>query len=194
MSALYSKPDDPVTESFWKMGMSSFAGFFKKLSSSKSSDLTLTIEVLEQRQQLSDLVAELRPQIDLGFSQLKQWEEIMQQIEQNKDLANANKHFDIKHKVNVSHKVPLPTGKHTTWCSVCNNTCHKICRRKNDEDKARCSSMDKDGKCKVCPKKCHWSSHCNNTHYVVWKTEKKVTRSDEIFRRYVDANSKKIQS
>jgi len=195
MSALYSQDtDDPVTQAYWKMGMSSFEKFFDTLSSSTSTpSLKLTKIVLEQRQQLSDLAVVLRPQIDKGFSEMKRFEEIMRQIEQNKDLANANKDFDIKQKVPVAQKVQLPTGKHTTWCSICNNTCHKFCSRRNDADKKRCSSMDKDGNCKVCPKKCHWSSHSNNSHYVVWKTEEKETRAKELYKKYISANSQKSQ-
>ena len=50
----------------------------------------------------------------------------------------------------------------------------------NDDNKARCCAMGKDGNCTECPSHCHWTQH-HNTPYIIKLVSKK--KEKKIFRK-----------
>ena len=72
-SALFSRTDNDGTffnSMFWKMGSSSFANFFDKFNKVVMKSLTMTREVLKQRQQLQTLIPRLQVQVKVGLNQM----------------------------------------------------------------------------------------------------------------------------
>ena len=84
-------------------------------------------------------------------------------------------------------------GVFTTLCTVCNRTCHEICRIGPGRTKEHCSAMF-NGKCKICPKKCHFSVHHNSEYILKWDTREREQTLDELKKLYCDAKSSKSNS
>ncbi|CAL8366423.1 unnamed protein product [Boreogadus saida] len=76
----------------------------------------------------------------------------------------------------LTKEVLKQRGNYTTNCEPCQRTCHHPCKISIDADKNRCIAFDKDGNCKQCEKKCHWSVHSNQTYRWVYEevTEKRT--------------------
>ena len=81
---------------------------------------------------------------------------IQQVIKAKAKEIDASKNFIIKTTVPVIIKEPLDAGTYVTNCIVCNFTCHYPCDLANDDEKAGCGAMGKNGQCNACPSKCHW--------------------------------------
>lgn len=92
-SALFAENDAEEYETsfdelFWKMCLGSFSNFFEEFRKAESVSLTLTREVLEEREQLHVLIEGLNVQITLGLNKLeemRQEEIVMQQREKEID-------------------------------------------------------------------------------------------------------------
>ena len=176
---------------FWKMGFISFKKFFDEFTKAQEVSLTLTKEVLQERQQLEITVQGLQQQISAGVAkleELRQEEIILQQREA--EIA-SNKDFTYSVTITKQKKVDLPTGQYVTNCLTCNFTCHKRCAFNNNEDKYRCSAMDGKGiteaSCRICPQKCFWQNHVNNPYCFEIYTEEEVKTSDELKQKYQTA-------
>ena len=168
--ALFSRTDNDFNSMFWKMGVSSFANFFDKFNKAEMKSLTMTREVLKERQQLETLIPGLQVQVKVGLNQMDaiQQEEEALKIHENSIMENRN--FTYHVKVQKIKKVNLPAGTNTTTCRKCNFTCHDYCPYSNDRSKANCCAMS-GGKCTVCPGRCHWSDHSNVPYRIDYYTE-----------------------
>ena len=93
-----------------------------------------------------------------------------------------------------SVKTNLPTGVHVTLCSHCNVTCHNNCKIVQDAKKARCSSMDKRGRCRICPKKCSWTKHHNAPYYWEVKTTAVKVVPEDLIKRWAGENGSHEQA
>lgn len=176
---------------FWDMGIASLDGFFKQLLRMEPRSLQLTKQVLEEREQLQTIVVALQPQIQAILDKidtLRQEERIMEQHEA--DIA-ANKNFKYKVKEPRIEKHDIDgQGWYVTNCTKCNFTCHNRCGIPRNEDKSGCIAMDANY-CKMCPGKCHWTAHCNNSFWFeVQQVEVEKTYYD-LKKRYEDALSSK---
>ena len=58
----------------------------------------------------------------------------------------ANKDYEADVTVAGSEEEYLPSGTYVTNCRVCNSTCHDNCAFADDNDKAKCSAMEPQGK------------------------------------------------
>ena len=67
-----------------------------------------------------------------------------------------SKNFQIKIKRPNVTRENLPPGIYTITCWICNFTCHNNYDYSNNEDKRHCCSMNTQGNCTVCPKRCRW--------------------------------------
>ena len=199
-SALFPEPPDaksgnedsgPTDELYWKLCMDNFDKFAKKLVTMQAQSLTLTREVLEERQQLETVMQSLQVQMKLWvrkIADLKQEERCMEENEA-KIAANENFTYTVKTSKVVKQDIS-DSGIHVTNCLNCNYTCHKNCALANDDDKIKCCAM-KDGLCTVCPKRCRWYRHVSNP----WRFEvTEVTEErtyDELKQRYDEATQAK---
>ncbi|KAL1279270.1 hypothetical protein QQF64_025943 [Cirrhinus molitorella] len=172
---------------FWKLGFSSMKKFFTSLNMMKTQSLSLTQEVLKERQQLEVLVQGLQPQINAGLTKLDEIKRTRAALEQHKAEMDANKDFEYEIEVTVPKKIENTTGYYLTNCQKCHFTCHATCSRGNDSDKYKCTVM-KDGKCKVCPGKCVWDVHHNQKYKWDYIKEKKKETYQELKKRFEDAH------
>ncbi|XP_056627513.1 uncharacterized protein LOC130439107 [Triplophysa dalaica] len=171
---------------FWKLGNSSLRNFFKSLEQMKTKSLSLTKEVLKERQQLEILVEGLQPQINAGLTKLDEIKKTNAVLEQHKADMDANKDFEYEVEVTVPKQVKNKPGSFLTNCQICNYTCHDICVYADDKDKKECCAM-RDGKCQVCPGKCIWNVHFNQAYKWDYVKEMKKGTYKELKQRYKEA-------
>lgn len=178
------------TELFWELGMDSFKLFFTKLSSLKSKSLNHSKNVLDIRERMQNKILALRPKLDQGLILMEAMRKEINEIKINTDLINKTRNFKIKTKRPNVTRENLPPGRHTTTCLICNFTCHQNCYYSNNEDKKNCCSMNYNGFCTVCPKKCRWQEHVN-VPYIIKHGEIEVEETvEELKKKYFDSSNK----
>jgi hypothetical protein len=175
-----------ICEAFWKIGVSSFKKCLSAFEKAESVSLTLTREVLQERERLEAIIQGLQQQmqaclheIDILHQEKNVLKEHETDIERNKDFT-----YEIKVMHHVIEK--LPPGTFVTHCMYCSFTCHENCKISNDDEKMGCVAMKShgsDAKCTVCPMQCHWSSHKNTGE--IYKKEYKME-----LKTYEDLKSK----
>ena len=139
---------------------------------------------------MQNKILALRAKLDQGLSLMEAMKKEINEIQINANLINKAKNFKIKTKrLNITRE-NLPIGIYTTTCLICNFTCHNNCPFSNNEDKKNCCSMDNQGNCTVCPKKCRWQEHVN-VPYVIKHTEIEVEETiEELKKKYYDGKNK----
>ncbi|XP_073691414.1 uncharacterized protein [Garra rufa] len=172
---------------FWKLGFSSMNKFFTSLNMMKTQSLSLTQEVLKERQQLEVHVQGLQPQINAGLTKLDEIKKTRAALEQNKAEMDANKDFEYELVVTVPKQIENNTKYYLTNCQKCFYTCHDTCVFGNDSDKHKCKAM-KDGKCTVCPGKCDWNVHFNQKYKWDYVPEKRKETYQDLKKRYEAAH------
>ncbi|KAL1279176.1 hypothetical protein QQF64_025849 [Cirrhinus molitorella] len=168
---------------FWKLGFFSMRKFFTSLNTMKTQSLSLTQEVLKERQQLEVHVQGLQPQINAGLTKLDEIKKTRAALEQNK----AEMDFEYELEVTVPKQIENNTGNYLTNCQKCFYTCHDTCVYANDNDKEKCWAMT-DGKCRVCPGKCAWNVHFNQKYKWDYVKEKRKETYQDLKKRYEDAH------
>uniref|UniRef100_A0A3Q3JM84 AIG1-type G domain-containing protein n=1 Tax=Monopterus albus TaxID=43700 RepID=A0A3Q3JM84_MONAL len=157
--------DGTFDKMFWNMGTQSMKRFFVALNRIEPKSLTLTKEVLKERQRLENSVEKLQEQVKLGLAKLEEIKETSEILKEHEAEISRNKDFEFEVtpvQVDISG-----TGCYITNCQKCHFTCHDNCVYANDADKKRCSAMGSDGYCSVCPGKCYWNVHFNQKYK--WK-------------------------
>ena len=185
-SALYAKNTNAsFDQMFWLMGNVSFQEFFFKFGTTNSVSLQLTNLVLKEREQLEALVEGLNPQITVGLAKMEQMRKEKQILERHETDIENNKDFETTVPKLVAKRTNLSgTGRHTTTCLVCNNTCHKDCKIPEDSEKKGCVAMNEDGKCNVCPGKCRWRRHSNVPYLIEYQTINEKITLKELKEKY----------
>ena len=150
------------------MGQESFRLFFLALEKYKPQSLTLTKEVLAERERLESYVKTLREEITRGVQEIDKLEQLKEKLKSKERNMDAFKDFEITVNVTKQKKVDLPCGVHVTNCLTYNRTCHDNCKF-TDDQKFRCCVMSPsqdrtNAKCTVCEGKCHWKQHVNNPY------------------------------
>ena len=199
-SALFPEPPDAQSGNadgglsdalYWKLCMGSFDYFAKTLVTMQAQSLTLTREVLEERQQFETVMQSLQVQMKLWvrkIAELKQEERCMEEIEA-KIAANENFTYTVKTQKIVKHDLS-GTGIHVMNCLNCNYTCHRNCAITKDNETIKCYAM-KDGWCTVCPKQCRWNRHVSNPWRFEVTEETEERTYDELKQRYDEATQAK---
>ena len=200
-SAVFPKPPDaqssnedkgPSDALYWKLCMGSFDKFAKKLVTMQAQSLTLTREVLEERQQLETVMQNLQVQMKLWVRKIAELKQEERCMEYNEAIIAANENFTytVKTPKVVRHDLS-GTGMYVMNCLNCNYTCHERCAYANDDDeKINCSAM-KDGWCTVCPQRCRWNRHVSNPWWFEVTEETEERTYDELKQRYDEATQAK---
>jgi hypothetical protein len=150
--------------------------------------LTLTQQVLHERERLEDIMKGLQHNIEMGLQKI----ETLHQTKKHHADIQRNKEFEISTDVHVCHRVALKVGEHTMNCLRCNSTCHFPCTISNSDKRYYCDAM-KNGACTVCKGKCGWRQHVNADARIEFKT-KTVTRTvKELQAKYYNAKSGKTK-
>ncbi len=158
-SAVFAASDNEANAYYWKFGFASLAKFFTHIQMVKPVSLTLTKEVLKERENLQLLLQALQKWISEGFGKLENIENVSRVIMELKGTMRANK--DHKIETTVETQELKVAANSITNCTVCNYTCHNPCHIWGDK-KGWCSIM-KGGKCVSCPGRCPAESHQNGT-------------------------------
>ncbi|XP_048029404.1 uncharacterized protein LOC125257035 isoform X2 [Megalobrama amblycephala] len=173
---------------FWDLGFFSMREFFTSLNKMETKSLSLTREVLKERQQLEVLVEGLQPQINAGLSKLDAIKKTRAALEQHKAEMDANKNFEYEVEEIVPKQIENHSDYFLTNCHKCHYTCHGACSRA-DSNKNLCTVM-KDGKCTVCPGKCVWNVHFNQKYKWRYVTEKRKETYQDLKKRFEEAHGK----
>jgi hypothetical protein len=156
-SAVYAGTNNESNLYYWKFGFDSLQSFFRHVQVVQPASLTLTKEVLKERETLHLHLDGLQRWINDGFEALQSIENTTRVVMELKGTMRANKNFKVKKTV---HPQETKVVNHfITNCKVCMFTCHDPCYIAGD-DKKGCASM-RDGRCVQCSGKCSWDSHSN---------------------------------
>lgn len=178
-----------LDELFWEKCLRSFSKFFEEFLKTESVSLTLTREVLEEREQLLVSIEGLKEQITLSLDkreEIKQEKIVMQQHE--KDIE-TNK--DFTYTVDIPKPVHLKGTGHHTICETCNSTCHTNCKVDDDALKYGCWAMNKRGNCRICPGKCNWLKHKNRPYQIKYETITEKRTAKDLKKKYFKAVQQK---
>ncbi|XP_072885981.1 uncharacterized protein [Hemitrygon akajei] len=88
--------DNNFDATFWKMGENSMKKFFRALSKMEAKCLSLTKEVLREREQLETIVEVLQIQIQAGLSKQEELRKTQQVLNQHQTELDANKNFEYE--------------------------------------------------------------------------------------------------
>ncbi|XP_071832676.1 uncharacterized protein [Apostichopus japonicus] len=185
--------DNDFDEMFWKMGEKSFLKFFKTLKTTQAKSISLTQDVLNERQSLETHVAGIHQHIRTGLTKLEQLRIEVDVLHRHEVDIEMNKDFTFTVTEDTVKLEDIPTGTFITNCLTCNYTCHYPCFIPDDEQKKSCAAMDiTKGFCTVCPKHCFWNVHKNMTYRCVIVPVKKLKTSEDLKARYKAASGKKL--
>ena len=159
---------DQLNLTFWNIGMKSFERFTEKLNKFSPVKLDQTQQVLRERSRLSQNIEILNGKLKLALNKTEAIKQQYKVINGLKIDINDSKNYEIETQVPEVKKVPFSeSGRYMTTCLICTRTCHVKCYIKDDDDKRRCTCIDNNGYCTVCPKKCLWTEHKNRPYQLV---------------------------
>uniref|UniRef100_A0A3B4ZA65 AIG1-type G domain-containing protein n=1 Tax=Stegastes partitus TaxID=144197 RepID=A0A3B4ZA65_9TELE len=188
-----SDEDNSFDEMFWKMGTKSMEKFFTALGKMKTKSLLMTQEVLNERKHLETAIEGLQPQVRAGLAKLQEIKTTQEKIKEHETVMTSNENFVIEVDVIQPVKKQLTEkGAYITNCQKCSTTCHYPCAIANDNEKRGCASMDRTGMCTVCPGKCIWSVHFNQTYRWEYVTVKEKQTLQELKHKYEKASNEKM--
>ncbi|XP_030607797.1 uncharacterized protein LOC115795828 [Archocentrus centrarchus] len=178
---------------FWEMGTKSMKRFFDALNVIETKSLTMTKEVLRERNQLEISVENLQKQVKLGLAKLEEIKETSDKLKEHEAEISRNENFEFEVTVKKPDQVDISgTGIYLTNCQQCHFTCHDNCAYANDADKIKCWAMGSNGYCTQCPGKCIWSVHFNQKYKWVYKEVKEKRTIKELKEKYQKAEGEKM--
>ncbi|XP_028987093.1 uncharacterized protein LOC114844147 [Betta splendens] len=185
--------DENFDEMFWNMGSRSMEKFFIALGKMTTKSLLMTKEVLRERKQLETAIEGLQPQVKAGLAKLQQIKSTKEKIKEHETVMVSNKDFEIEVDVIQPVQTMLTNkGVYITNCQKCSVTCHYPCGIAADSEKRGCASMDGAGMCTVCPGKCVWSVHFNQTYSWGYVKVKERKTLQELKEKYEKATREKL--
>nr|XP_033787967.1 uncharacterized protein LOC117354470 [Geotrypetes seraphini] len=147
-------------ERFWREGTKNLGEFFQSLENSKKQNLTLSVNVLNERKEYERILKEILCQIQACFTkqgELEMEQNALLQYQHERDTNKNSAHEVQKKTVKIDLK-----EKNAFTCLRCNYTCHYPCKyfvaNINIANYA-CTSIDIFGNCKKCPSQCGISYH-----------------------------------
>lgn len=127
---------------FWRMGLLSIQEFYKAFQSTPDISLSMTVEVLNKRKQLTIAIEQLRWKIQFGLRKLEEIRVEEMEIRKHEADIMAGKKFQYTVRQTQRKEVSLEgTGQFVTNCLQCNYTCHYPCIIADDQQKFSCYIM-----------------------------------------------------
>lgn len=153
----------------------------------------MTQEVLKERKHLETAVEGLQPQVKAGLAKLEEIRTTKEKIKEHETAMTSNENFEIEVDVIKPVKIQLTKkGEYITNCQKCSITCHYPCAIEDDAQKHSCASMDRTGRCTVCPGKCIWNVHFNQTYSWEYVKVKEKQTLLELKDKYKKATKEKM--
>ncbi|CAJ1073079.1 uncharacterized protein LOC117809023 [Xyrichtys novacula] len=169
---------------FWNMGAMSMKRFFTAVNLMDTKSLTLTKEVLTERQQLETSVEGLQKQVKVGLAKLEEIKETTEKLKEHEAEINRNKDFTFEVNIIKPFQIHQTGGGYLFNCQQCDFTCHDNCFCTADKDKIKCSAVGPDGYCRVCPGKCIWSVHFNQKYKWEYRNVTETKTVEELKKKY----------
>ena len=173
-SALYT-PYEPGqnsnTKFYWDLGMNNVKAFFDIILKNDLPPLSLTLtkQVMLQRNWLFENVKCSQKRVNEGFKMLDDSRELLEQIKKNKDLIDQNGEFKTTQTIKTPRTIYL--DKTYQFCSNCKVMCCQICVWPPNEPYSMCSYFHDGRVCPRCPGHCSRYSHVRANSYVVYDTK-----------------------
>uniref|UniRef100_A0A3Q2UBH8 Uncharacterized LOC110367960 n=1 Tax=Fundulus heteroclitus TaxID=8078 RepID=A0A3Q2UBH8_FUNHE len=181
------------TFEFWKMGTKSMASFFDSLTHIRTVRLTMTTDVMEERKQLENIAEELQKKVKLGLAKVEEIRMTKEKLQEHEAEIRQNENFEFYISMTKTEQVDIShTKQYITNCLQCHVTCHFPCSIPRDEDKKGCAAMESDGYCKVCPGKCFWNVHSNQSFRWEYTEIKEKITLKELKEKYEKACGQKV--
>ena len=180
--------NNPLTHTFFDIGMKSFEDFTKRIAKLKPKSLDKSRDVLKERQSLEKRVELLSEALTKGLNKVDEIKSVIKMVKSLKGDLNDSKNFKYKQKKLKLERIPIPDNQLTTMCKQCGVTCHKVCYCTNEE-KAGCSAMNGNGYCDVCKGKCHWSMHINVPYIIEEHYYEVEAEWSELKKKYTNSKS-----
>ncbi|KAL1277236.1 hypothetical protein QQF64_023909 [Cirrhinus molitorella] len=177
-----------LCEIVWTSTFKQMKAFFKALGTIESKDLTLTKNVLEERERLEKAMADLIPQISAGLSKLNEIKTFRQCLENESELLKQNENFEKE--VDVVKAKRIPVERFTLNCNICFFTCHSTCFLPADDPVSACAVMNDAGHCVVCPQACHHTDHLKEKVMWTYETIKEKKTIEELKKNFMKASGK----
>ncbi|KAK2915700.1 hypothetical protein Q8A67_000074 [Cirrhinus molitorella] len=177
-----------LCEIVWTSTFKQMKAFFKALGTIESKDLTLTKNVLEERERLEKAMADLIPQISAGLSKLNEIKTFRQCLENESELLKQNENFEKE--VDVVKAKRIPVERFTLNCNICFFTCHSTCFLPADDPVSACAVMNDAGHCVVCPQACHHTAHLKEKVMWTYETIKEKKTIEELKKNFMKASGK----
>ncbi|XP_067462991.1 uncharacterized protein [Thunnus thynnus] len=182
----------------WNMGTESLKRFFVALNVIDTKSLTMTKEVLRERQKVENSVKHLQKQVKLMVGKIEEIKQTSNKLKEHEASIIRDKNFEFEVTITKFVQDDISgTGLNSTNCQQCDHTCHYpcICQVSNDADKRRCSAMGSDGYCTECPNKCYWNVHVNEKFRWDYKEVKEKRTVKELTEKYLkDSKEKDTQT
>ncbi|XP_077350000.1 uncharacterized protein LOC143998132, partial [Lithobates pipiens] len=133
----------------WEMAMESIEDFFLQyLPGLASKDLTLTKEVLTERNTLDSTLKDLGQQIEVVTGKQQELKQIEKALNENREEVKCNQNFEYEVPETVRRKVD--SSQSSINCQECSSTCHKNCPVFQDPLVYTCHVFNWLGICRVC--------------------------------------------
>ncbi|KAL0152537.1 hypothetical protein M9458_052260 [Cirrhinus mrigala] len=175
-------------EIVWTSTFKQMKAFFKALGTIESKDLTLTKNVLEERERLEKSMANLIPQIRAGLTKLNEMNAFRQCLENESKILKQNENFEKEVDVVKANRIPVESF--TLNCNTCFFTCHSNCFLPADDPVSTCAVMNDAGHCVVCPQACHHTAHVKEKVMWTYETKKEKKTIKELKENFMKAKGK----
>jgi len=182
-----SGENNPLTHTFFDIGMKSFEDFTKRIIKLKPKSLDKSKDVLKERQKLEKRVELLSESLTKILNKVDEVKSTIKMVKNLKGDLNDSKNFKYKKKKITLDRIPIPDGQLTTMCKQCGITCHDICYCENDR-KYDCCAI-RNNYCIVCKKKCHWSVHINVPYIIKEKITEEEAEFEDLKKKYSSSKS-----
>ncbi|KAM4605005.1 uncharacterized protein ACJ7VT_017306 [Polymixia lowei] len=178
---------------FWDMGTKSMKNFFTALNTIDTKSLSLTKEVLREREQLENSVENLQKQVRLGLAKIEEIRQTSHILQKHEADITANGNFEFEVNIKKSVQIDISgSGNYITNCQQCFVTCHFPCGIPNDADKNGCVAIGSNGHCTECKGKCHWSVHFNQKYRWEYQDVKEKRTVKDLKDKYQKATEAKL--
>ncbi|XP_016117992.1 uncharacterized protein [Sinocyclocheilus grahami] len=175
-------------EIVWTSTFKQMKAFFKALGTTESKDLTLTKNVLTERECLEKVMADLSSQITAGLSTLSVIKTFKQCLENESEILKHNKDFEKEVDVMKANRIPVECF--TLNCNTCIFTCHSNCFLPAEDPVSTCAVMNDAGYCVVCPQACHHTAHVREKVMWTYEIKKEKKTIEELKENFMKAQGK----
>ncbi|KAI4887136.1 hypothetical protein NFI96_030940 [Prochilodus magdalenae] len=177
-------------KSSWEMGERGMKRFFKFLKSRQRKSVTLTVSVLNEREQLEACVESLMERIKFSEAKHSELTEVQKTLEQNKEKIEEDEKFPFTVTTVYREKVDI-TGaswrsRKATSCDECQQNCHEKCWFAGN---AKWCKVMKDGSCTKCG--CPDSKHVREGRKYETKERQETVTFKQLKLKYSDINQEK---